>query len=217
MKISAIGKRRFNQLICTNLATPSEFSWNQPEPRNSNSPRIFWTDLVFIHAFVYIDHVYNQAQPNDGFSTNGRTHDEMRCRIVSWLSDMSDSETLLMRWTKYKSRRFRHLAQFSWRCKVVQVTQLHSSQTIFTKQKQFPNSSSVVSFPEEELFEGMCRWQILFDLWWILLGEGGSKCILLQWFTTKSSWNPRRLTSKREFVSNWCTSKSEHNQFHLKH
>ena len=44
--ISAIGKRRFNQLICTNLATQSGFSWNQLEPRNSNSPRIFWTDLV---------------------------------------------------------------------------------------------------------------------------------------------------------------------------
>ena len=47
MNISATGKRRFNQLICTNLATPSGFSWNQPEPRNSNSPRIFRTDLVF--------------------------------------------------------------------------------------------------------------------------------------------------------------------------
>ena len=46
MKISATGKRRFNQLICTNLATPSGFSWNQLEPHNSNSPRIFWTDLV---------------------------------------------------------------------------------------------------------------------------------------------------------------------------
>ena len=48
MKISATGKRRVNQLICTNLATPSGFSWNQLEPRNSNSPRIFWTDLVYI-------------------------------------------------------------------------------------------------------------------------------------------------------------------------
>ena len=46
MKISATGKRRFNQLICTNLSTPIGFSWNQLEPRNSNSPHIFWTDLV---------------------------------------------------------------------------------------------------------------------------------------------------------------------------
>ena len=48
MKISATGERRFNQLICTNLATPSGFSRNQLEPRNSNSSRIFWTDLVFV-------------------------------------------------------------------------------------------------------------------------------------------------------------------------
>ena len=54
MKIFTIGKRRFNQLNCTNLATPSEFSWNQLEPRNSNSPRIFWTDLVFLVYFLSI-------------------------------------------------------------------------------------------------------------------------------------------------------------------
>ena len=47
MKISGTGKRRFNQLIYTNLATPSGFSWNQLEPRNSNSPRMFWTDFVY--------------------------------------------------------------------------------------------------------------------------------------------------------------------------
>ena len=47
MKISATGKRHFNQLICTNLATPSRFSWNQLEPRNSNSSSIFWTDRVY--------------------------------------------------------------------------------------------------------------------------------------------------------------------------
>ena len=46
MKISATGKRRFNPLICTNQATQSRLSWNQLEPHNSNSPRIFWTNLV---------------------------------------------------------------------------------------------------------------------------------------------------------------------------
>jgi len=29
IKISAIGKRRYRQLICTNLATPCGFFWNQ--------------------------------------------------------------------------------------------------------------------------------------------------------------------------------------------
>ena len=46
MKTSATGKRRFKLLIGTNLAIPSGFSSNQLEPRNSNSSRIFWTDLV---------------------------------------------------------------------------------------------------------------------------------------------------------------------------
>ena len=46
MKISASEKRHFNQLICTHLAAPSKFSWNQLELPNSKSPRIFWTDLV---------------------------------------------------------------------------------------------------------------------------------------------------------------------------
>ena len=44
-------KRRFNQLIFTNLATPSGFSWNKLEPHNSNSPCIFWTDLVLTSIF----------------------------------------------------------------------------------------------------------------------------------------------------------------------
>ena len=53
MKISATEKQRFNRLICTNLATPSGFSWNQLEPRNSNRPRVFWTDLVSQLSAVY--------------------------------------------------------------------------------------------------------------------------------------------------------------------
>ena len=40
-------KRRFNQQICTNLATRSGYSWNQLEPRNSNSVRILWRDFIY--------------------------------------------------------------------------------------------------------------------------------------------------------------------------
>ena len=54
MKIFATGKRRFNQLLCTNLATPSGFSWNQLEPRNSNSPHIFWTDVVMYDTLKWL-------------------------------------------------------------------------------------------------------------------------------------------------------------------
>ena len=46
MKISATGKRRFNQLICTNLATPSGFSWN-------NSSRAIQTVRVFFEQTSY--------------------------------------------------------------------------------------------------------------------------------------------------------------------
>ena len=31
-----------------NLATPSGFTWNRFKSRNSNGPRIFWTDLVLV-------------------------------------------------------------------------------------------------------------------------------------------------------------------------
>ena len=52
-KISATGKRHFNQLICTNLATLIGFSRNQFELRNSNRPRIF-VHLVYFWHLVYV-------------------------------------------------------------------------------------------------------------------------------------------------------------------
>ena len=73
MKIFATRKRRFNQLICTNLATPSGFSWNQLEPPNSNSPRNFWTDLVFSTERLLCCACYRlKILP---FSVNQQTHD----------------------------------------------------------------------------------------------------------------------------------------------
>ena len=46
MKTSATGERRFNQLICTNLTTPSGFSWN-------NSSRAIQTVRVFFVQTSY--------------------------------------------------------------------------------------------------------------------------------------------------------------------
>ena len=41
MTISATGKRRFNQLICTDPATLSGFSWNQLKPRKFKQSAYF--------------------------------------------------------------------------------------------------------------------------------------------------------------------------------
>ena len=46
MKISATGKRRFNQLIYTNLGTPSGFSWNNSS-RAIQSVRVFFEQTSY--------------------------------------------------------------------------------------------------------------------------------------------------------------------------
>ena len=75
--MSATGKRRFNQLIYSYLATTSKFSWNQFEPRNSSSSRIFWTDLVLTKDSFHVQ------DPNAAFGESKLFSGVSQARINS--------------------------------------------------------------------------------------------------------------------------------------
>ena len=101
MKISTIGKRRFNQLICTNLATPSGFSWNNSS-RTIQTVRVFFDQTSYV--VIYSWFIRGGTSPSINRTAKGRS-----ARVLWYLiSELRSSgktcttfHVILQRWRRF--------------------------------------------------------------------------------------------------------------------